>query len=230
MGWRVEGQGTGWRVCSGLAEPRQARDNGSLRPTGCDAEGQAAPPQQRAADAALAAIKIPSCAQTAPLLSTPPTPPPQETELLAAGFPCIDVSRAGLRRGLDGPVSGPPACICLVPPPAAALPLRLRLSRQPRLWPGVPSEGGCPAPRPTRGLTRARFPKQGSIKPPGLPAGPEPKLNQSPNPLKPYNPPSPRAWCATCSACWRGPPQTTAPCPGCCWRTWAFVCFCKGEL
>jgi site-specific DNA-cytosine methylase len=28
----------------------------------------------------------------------------QETELLAAGFPCIDVSRAGLRRGLDGQV------------------------------------------------------------------------------------------------------------------------------
>jgi hypothetical protein len=25
--------------------------------------------------------------------------------MLAAGFPCIDVSRAGLRRGLDGPVS-----------------------------------------------------------------------------------------------------------------------------
>jgi hypothetical protein len=29
----------------------------------------------------------------------------QETELLAAGFPCIDVSRAGLRRGLSGSVS-----------------------------------------------------------------------------------------------------------------------------
>lgn len=28
----------------------------------------------------------------------------QETELLAAGFPCIDVSRAGLRQGLQGKV------------------------------------------------------------------------------------------------------------------------------
>ena len=28
----------------------------------------------------------------------------QETELLAAGFPCIDVSRAGLRAGLQGKV------------------------------------------------------------------------------------------------------------------------------
>ncbi|KIY96938.1 DNA (cytosine-5-)-methyltransferase [Monoraphidium neglectum] len=31
---------------------------------------------------------------------------PPETEMLAAGFPCIDVSRAGLRRGLDGPSTG----------------------------------------------------------------------------------------------------------------------------
>ena len=31
----------------------------------------------------------------------------QETELLAAGFPCIDVSRAGLRQGLQGKVSAP---------------------------------------------------------------------------------------------------------------------------
>ena len=29
----------------------------------------------------------------------------QETEIVAAGFPCIDVSRAGLRRGLDGQVA-----------------------------------------------------------------------------------------------------------------------------
>ena len=29
----------------------------------------------------------------------------QETELLVAGFPCIDVSRAGLRKGLEGQVS-----------------------------------------------------------------------------------------------------------------------------
>jgi site-specific DNA-cytosine methylase len=28
----------------------------------------------------------------------------QDTELVAAGFPCIDVSRAGLRRGLSGQV------------------------------------------------------------------------------------------------------------------------------
>ena len=28
----------------------------------------------------------------------------QETELLTAGFPCVDVSRAGARRGLDGRV------------------------------------------------------------------------------------------------------------------------------
>jgi site-specific DNA-cytosine methylase len=28
----------------------------------------------------------------------------QDTELLVAGFPCIDVSRAGLRRGLEGQV------------------------------------------------------------------------------------------------------------------------------
>ncbi|DBA65791.1 TPA: hypothetical protein ACH3X2_002828 [Trebouxia sp. C0005] len=31
---------------------------------------------------------------------------PKETELLAAGFPCIDVSRAGLRAGLQGKSSG----------------------------------------------------------------------------------------------------------------------------
>ena len=30
----------------------------------------------------------------------------QGTELLVAGFPCIDVSRAGLRRGLDGQSTG----------------------------------------------------------------------------------------------------------------------------
>ena len=30
----------------------------------------------------------------------------QETELLAAGFPCIDVSRAGLRKGLEGRSTG----------------------------------------------------------------------------------------------------------------------------
>ncbi|WIA22484.1 hypothetical protein OEZ85_004780 [Tetradesmus obliquus] len=31
---------------------------------------------------------------------------PKETELLAAGFPCIDVSRAGLRAGLEGASTG----------------------------------------------------------------------------------------------------------------------------
>jgi site-specific DNA-cytosine methylase len=31
---------------------------------------------------------------------------PKETELLVAGFPCIDVSRAGLRRGIDGQSTG----------------------------------------------------------------------------------------------------------------------------
>lgn len=31
---------------------------------------------------------------------------PKETELVAAGFPCIDVSRAGLRQGLEGPSTG----------------------------------------------------------------------------------------------------------------------------
>ncbi|KAI3428766.1 hypothetical protein D9Q98_007587 [Chlorella vulgaris] len=31
---------------------------------------------------------------------------PEETELLVAGFPCIDVSRAGLRRGLEGQSTG----------------------------------------------------------------------------------------------------------------------------
>jgi len=31
---------------------------------------------------------------------------PDDTELLVAGFPCIDVSRAGLRRGLDGQSTG----------------------------------------------------------------------------------------------------------------------------
>lgn len=39
-------------------------------------------------------------------LPTTPTRIPQETELLAAGFPCIDVSRAGLRQGLDGRSTG----------------------------------------------------------------------------------------------------------------------------
>ncbi len=28
----------------------------------------------------------------------------QETQLVAAGFPCVDVSRAGLRRGMEGKV------------------------------------------------------------------------------------------------------------------------------
>lgn len=28
----------------------------------------------------------------------------QETELVAAGFPCVDVSRAGLRKGMEGKV------------------------------------------------------------------------------------------------------------------------------
>ena len=28
----------------------------------------------------------------------------QETEVVAAGFPCVDVSRAGLRKGLEGKV------------------------------------------------------------------------------------------------------------------------------
>lgn len=28
----------------------------------------------------------------------------QETELVAAGFPCIDVSRAGKREGIEGQV------------------------------------------------------------------------------------------------------------------------------
>jgi hypothetical protein len=45
----------------------------------------------------------------------------QGTELLAAGFPCIDVSRAGLRKGLEGQVGpielGPvvswQTCTCL---------------------------------------------------------------------------------------------------------------------
>lgn len=32
----------------------------------------------------------------------------QETELLAAGFPCVDVSRQGLRRGMDGKVTPHP--------------------------------------------------------------------------------------------------------------------------
>lgn len=36
----------------------------------------------------------------------PSCPRPQETELLAAGFPCVDVSRAGLRRGLEGQSTG----------------------------------------------------------------------------------------------------------------------------
>lgn len=41
---------------------------------------------------------------------------PQETELVAAGFPCIDVSRAGLRKGIhQGAVR--------TPTPAPALPL-----------------------------------------------------------------------------------------------------------
>lgn len=30
----------------------------------------------------------------------------QGTELLAAGFPCVDISQAGLRVGLNGPSSG----------------------------------------------------------------------------------------------------------------------------
>ena len=36
----------------------------------------------------------------------PTRTPHQETELLAAGFPCVDVSRAGLRRGLEGQSTG----------------------------------------------------------------------------------------------------------------------------
>lgn len=33
----------------------------------------------------------------------------QETQLVAAGFPCVDVSRAGLRRGMEGKVR---CCLC----------------------------------------------------------------------------------------------------------------------
>ena len=32
----------------------------------------------------------------------------QETELLAAGFPCVDVSRQGLRKGMAGKVAPQP--------------------------------------------------------------------------------------------------------------------------
>ena len=48
----------------------------------------------------------PSRGCSSPPLPPPRTPPPQATELLAAGFPCVDVSRAGLRRGLDGQSTG----------------------------------------------------------------------------------------------------------------------------
>jgi site-specific DNA-cytosine methylase len=42
---------------------------------------------------------------------------PPEADLVAAGFPCIDVSRAGLRRGVhDGSARHRP--FCLPPPPA----------------------------------------------------------------------------------------------------------------
>lgn len=56
----------------------------------------------------------------------------QETELLVAGFPCVDVSRAGLRRGLEGQSTGlvrhvfrllqvgPPSAAAS-PPPSLAL-------------------------------------------------------------------------------------------------------------
>lgn len=37
----------------------------------------------------------------------------QETELLVAGFPCIDVSRAGLRKGFQGQVRNPNLESCL---------------------------------------------------------------------------------------------------------------------
>ncbi len=30
---------------------------------------------------------------------------PRNTEVLAAGFPCIDISKAGLKKGLEGQVS-----------------------------------------------------------------------------------------------------------------------------
>lgn len=33
-------------------------------------------------------------------------PPPKGIDLVVAGFPCVDVSRAGLRAGLDGRASG----------------------------------------------------------------------------------------------------------------------------
>lgn len=46
---------------------------------------------------------------------------PQETELVAAGFPCIDVSRAGLRKGIhQGAVRSPVATsspVATCPPP-----------------------------------------------------------------------------------------------------------------
>lgn len=49
---------------------------------------------------------------------------PQETELVAAGFPCIDVSRAGLRKGIhQGAVRTPPLprrCRCVSRRAAAA--------------------------------------------------------------------------------------------------------------
>jgi site-specific DNA-cytosine methylase len=37
----------------------------------------------------------------------------QETELLAAGFPCVDISRAGNRAGLDGQVRRPGVSISI---------------------------------------------------------------------------------------------------------------------
>jgi len=40
--------------------------------------------------------------------------PLQEAEVVAAGFPCVDVSRAGLRKGLEGKVRWRRACGCLM--------------------------------------------------------------------------------------------------------------------
>ena len=45
----------------------------------------------------------------------------QDTELLVAGFPCIDVSRAGLRLGLEGQVRYGYVCNSSWQSPAAEL-------------------------------------------------------------------------------------------------------------
>jgi hypothetical protein len=118
-------------------------------------------------------------------------PLPQETEMVAAGFPCVDVSRAGLRRGIDGQAS-------------------LALACADRSWRhGQHAMRVCHLDMPAWQRDRNRQQEVAAAEP--LPSA-GCWLSCCTHRRAP-------AWCATCFACWRTPSTTSAPCPGCSLRT-----------